>query len=110
MSKLKIKRGDNVVVITGKDKGKKGEVVKVLPQEMKVIVSGVNQAIKHQKPSRANPQGGKIKIDMPIHYSNVSVLDPKLDIATRVGYKVLESGEKVRVSRRSNEIIDNNSK
>lgn len=109
-NKLKIKKGDKVCVIAGKDKGKKGSVLKVMPQEMKLVIEGINVAIKHVKPSQINPQGGRVSKEMPIHYSNVQIVDPKTDMATRVGYKVLEDGKKVRYAKRSKEIIDNANK
>ena len=105
-AKLKIKKGDRVVVITGRDKGKQGEVLKVLPQESRVIVQGVNVAKRHTRPSAANPSGGIIDKELPIHVSNVAHLDPKSGQPTRVGFKVLEGGRKVRVARRSGETID----
>ena len=105
--KLRIKKGDKVIILTGKDRGKRGEVIKVFPAEMKLLVSGINIAKKHVKPSQVHPNGGIIAKEMPIHYSNVALLDPKVDLPTRVGYKILEDGKKVRVAKRSNEIIDN---
>ncbi|MCB9989869.1 MAG: 50S ribosomal protein L24 [Rhodospirillales bacterium] len=103
---MKIKKGDTVVVITGKDKGVKGEVLKVLPQESRVIVQGVNVAKKHRKPSQLNPQGGIENIELPVHVSNVALADPKDDKPTRVGYKVLKDGKKVRVAKRSGETVE----
>ena len=105
-AKLKIKKGDRVVVITGRDKGKQGEVLKVLPTESRVIVQGVNVAKRHTRPSAANPSGGIVDKELPIHVSNVAHLDPKSGKPTRVGFKVLEGGRKVRVARRSGETID----
>ncbi len=105
--KLKIKKGDKVLVISGKDKGKKGDVVKVIPKEMRLVVSGINVAKKHVKPSQANPQGGILSKELPIHYSNVQLLDPKTDMGTKVGYKLLADGKKVRFAKKSGEIIDN---
>jgi large subunit ribosomal protein L24 len=105
-AKLKIKKGDRVVVITGRDKGKQGEVLKVLPKESRVIVSGVNVARRHTRPSAANPSGGILDKELSIHVSNVSHLDPKSGKPTRVGFKVLQGGRKVRVARRSGETID----
>jgi large subunit ribosomal protein L24 len=105
-AKLKIKKGDQVVVITGRDKGKQGEVLKVLPAESRVIVQGVNVAKRHTRPSAANPSGGIVDKEVPIHVSNVAHLDPKSGKPTRVGFKLLESGRKVRVARRSGETID----
>ena len=106
-NKLKIKKGDQVIILTGKDKGKKGEVMKVFPSEMKVMVTGIAIAKKHMKPSRANPNGGIISFEKPIHYSNVAMVDPKAGLPTKIGYKILEDGKKVRFARRSNEMIDN---
>jgi large subunit ribosomal protein L24 len=104
MSKLKVKKGDKIVVLTGKDKGKTGEIKKVMPSDNKVIVQGINVQTKHRKPSQTGP-GGLDKIEMPIHVSNVAVVDPKTSKATRVGYKTV-GDRKVRVARRSGEVID----
>lgn len=104
MAKLKIKKGDQVVVITGRDKGKKGEVLKVLPDENRVVVSGVNMAKRHQKPS-ATGQGGIISKEATINVSNVALVDPKTGKASRVGFKFLENGEKVRVAKKSGEVV-----
>jgi large subunit ribosomal protein L24 len=96
---MKIRKGDTVVVITGKDKGKQGEVLRVLPTADKVIVDGINIAKRHQKPTRAMQQGGIIDKPMPIHASNVSLIaDGK---PTRVGFRIDAQGEKTRVSRRT---------
>ena len=104
--KLKIKKGDKVLVIAGKDKGKQGEVIKVLPSKNKVLLSGINKYRKHQKPSAMN-SGGIIERELPIHISNVALIDPKKEgKATRVGYKILEDGKKVRFAKSSGEIID----
>lgn len=102
--KMKIKKGDQVVIITGKDKGVKGEVLKVIPDEARVIVQGVNVAKKHVKPSQTSP-GGIESIERPVHVSNVALADPKDGKATRVGYKMLKDGKKVRVARRSGETV-----
>lgn len=104
MTKLKVKKGDKVVVLTGKDKGKTGEIKKVMPDDNKVIVQGVNVQTKHRKPSAAGA-GGLDKIEAPIHVSNVALVDPKTSKATRVGYKMV-GDRKVRVARRSGEVID----
>lgn len=104
MAKLKIKKGDQVVVLTGRDKGKKGEVLKVLTKELRAVVSGVNKVKKHQKPSQAG-NGGIIEKEMPIHISNIAVADPKTGEAVKVGFKTLDNGEKVRFSRKTNEVI-----
>jgi large subunit ribosomal protein L24 len=103
-AKLKIKKGDKVVVLTGKDKGKTGEVKKILTAELKVIVTGVNVQTKHRKPSQKAP-GGLDKIEAPIHVSNVALADPKTGKPTRVGYKTV-GDKKSRVARRSGETID----
>ncbi len=103
-AKLKIKKGDKVTVLTGKDKGKTGEVLKVLPQENRVVVKGINLATKHKKPTQF-AQGGIEKIEAPIHASNVALIDPKDGKATRVGYKTLKDGQKARVAKRSSEVL-----
>ena len=105
MTKLKIKKGDTVKVITGKDKGKIGEIVKVLPKDNKVLVSGVNEMKKHTKPSKTN-QGGIVVKSMPINVSNVMFFDKKTNKASKVGYKFLDDGTKKRVMRSSGEIIE----
>jgi len=104
MIKLKVKKGDEVIVITGKNKGKKGKVLSVLPKENKAVVSGVNLVKKHTKPSQ-NSEGGIIQKELPIHISNISLIDPKSGTSTRVGFKTLEDGSKVRVAKKSGEII-----
>jgi large subunit ribosomal protein L24 len=96
---MKIRKGDRVVVLQGKDRGKEGTVMRSLPSRGKVIVEGVNIAKKHQKPTRATMQGGIIDKDMPIDVSNVALICPK-DGATRVGYKVSETGAKSRICRK----------
>jgi len=105
-NKLHVKKDDTVIVITGKDKGKKGRVLAAYPRENRVLIEGVNLVKKHAKPSQANPQGGILNQEAPIHASNVMLVDPKSGKATRVGYKVLENGEKVRVAKKSGEVID----
>jgi len=105
MPKLKIKKGDKVVVITGRDKGKVGEVKKVLPTENRVIVDGVNMIKRHTRPSAGDP-GGIVEKEASIHLSNVAYVDPKTDKPTRIGYKTLEDGRKVRYAKRSGEVID----
>lgn len=100
----KIRKGDNVVVLTGKDKGKTGEVVKVLPTENKVLVQGVNVAKRHNRPSMMSTGGIENK-ELPIHLSNVALADPKDGKATRVGFKTLDNGDKVRVAKRSGETV-----
>jgi large subunit ribosomal protein L24 len=105
MPTLKIKKGDHVVVITGKDKGKKGEVLKVLPSENRAIVKGVAMIRRHQRQT-ASQEGGIITKEAPIHISNLALEDPKDGKPTRVGYKFLKDGRKVRFARRSGEVID----
>ena len=105
MPKLKIKKGDHVVVITGKDKGKKGEVLKMLPEENRAIVKGVAMVRRHQRQTAAQ-DGGIISKEAAIHISNLALEDPKDGTPTRVGYKFLKDGRKVRFARRSGEVID----
>ena len=98
---MKIKKGDRVVVLKGKDRGKEGTVMRGLPTEGKVIVDGVNVAKKHQKPTKSTMQGGIIDKDMPIDASNVAIVSPKDGKATRVGYKIDDDGTKVRICKRT---------
>ena len=100
----KLKKGDKVVVLAGKDKGKQGEITRVMPTEGKAIVDGVNIAIRHTRQSQTS-QGGRIPKAMPIQLSNLALLDGN-GKATRVGYKTLDDGKKVRIARRSGEVID----
>ncbi|MGG6432935.1 50S ribosomal protein L24 [Anoxybacillus sp. D401a] len=102
---MHVKKGDKVQVISGKDKGKQGVILAAFPKKNRVLVEGVNIVKKHVKPSQANPQGGIISQEAPIHVSNVMPLDPKTGLPTRVGYKVVE-GKKVRYAKRSGEILD----
>jgi large subunit ribosomal protein L24 len=104
-AKLKIRKGDKVVVITGKDKGKQGEVVRTIPSENRAVVRGVNVAKRHQKQTAAQ-EGGIVSKELPIHVSNLALRDPKDGKPTRVGYKTLADGKKVRVAKRSGEVID----
>ena len=105
MSGLKIKKGDKVVVLSGKDKGKHGEVTKAFPKEAKVVVAGVNVATRHRKPTQADPQGGLERIEAPLHVSKVALEDPKTGKATRVRYEERD-GKKVRVAVKSGELIN----
>jgi large subunit ribosomal protein L24 len=105
MRKLKIKKGDHVVIITGKDKGKKGEVLKVLPEENRAIVKGVAVVRRHQRQT-ASQEGGIVAKEAAIHISNLALEDPKDGKPSRVGYKFLKDGRKVRFARRSGEVID----
>lgn len=109
MIKLKIKKGDKVKVITGKSKGKIGDVIKVFPKENRALVSGVNLAKVHLKTSRNN-EGGISQKELPIHISNLSHIDPKTDEITKVGIKTLENGKKVRFAKKSGEIISKEGK
>jgi large subunit ribosomal protein L24 len=101
----KIKKGDKVVVISGRDKGRKGEVTLVMPKEGRALVSGVNLVKRHQKQSQTQ-EGGIISKEAPIQLSNIAVADPKDGAPTRVGFKILDDGRKVRVAKRSGELID----
>ncbi|HEU0118537.1 MAG TPA: 50S ribosomal protein L24 [Alphaproteobacteria bacterium] len=101
---MKIKKKDRVIVIAGKDKGKVGEITEVLPKENRVVVSGVNMIARHTKPSQANPQGGIVRREAPIHASNVAHLDPKDNKPVRIGFKMVKD-QKVRIARRSGEEI-----
>ena len=101
----KIKKGDRVVVLSGKDKGRHGEVIKSMPKEGKVIVSGVNVAARHRKPSQGNPQGGIERREAPMHISKVALEDPKTGKPTRVRFEDRD-GKKVRVAARSGELIN----
>jgi large subunit ribosomal protein L24 len=103
--KYKIRKGDKVVVRTGKDKGKTGEVLRVLRDEARVLVQGVNMIKRHTRPAPGNP-GGIIDKEASIHISNVALADPKTGKPTRVGFKILDGGRKVRIARRSGEAID----
>ena len=109
MSAAKIKRGDKVVVLAGRDKGKQGEVLRVMPQEDRAVVRGVNIVRRHTKQT-ADTQGGIIAKEGPIHLSNLAVEDPRDGKPTKVGFKKLEDGTKVRFAKRSGEIIPDNAK
>jgi large subunit ribosomal protein L24 len=102
---MKIKKGDRVVVLSGKDKGKHGEVTKSMPKDGKVIVSGVNVAARHRKPSQTNPQGGIERREAPMHVSKVALEDPKTGKPTRVRFEERD-GKKVRVGVKSGELIN----
>ncbi len=105
MKKFRIKRGDRVVVISGRDRGRQGEVLRVLRKEDRLIVQGVNVVKRHQRPTAGHP-GGIIDKEAAIHVSNVAHVDPTSSKPTRVGYKTLDDGRKVRFAKRSGEIID----
>jgi large subunit ribosomal protein L24 len=104
-AKLKIRKGDRVVVLTGRDKGKAGQVLSVMPSVNRAIVQGVNVARRHQKQT-ASQEGGIVSKEMPIHISNLALADPKTGKPTRIGYKFLTDGKKVRLAKRSGEVID----
>ena len=105
MATARIKKGDNVVVLSGKDKGSTGTVTKVMPKDGKVVVSGVNMISRHTKPSQADPEGGVKRREAPIHVSNVAIKDPKTGKAARVGFEVRD-GKKVRVLKGSGEVLN----
>tara|TARA_B100001057_G_scaffold13218_1_gene12416 strand:+ start:2888 stop:3211 length:324 start_codon:yes stop_codon:yes gene_type:complete len=106
MGKLKIKKDDTVIVLTGNSKGTKAKVMKVFPNDNKAIVEGVNMSSKHTKPNAANPQGGIIKQELPIHISNLKLIDPSTGNATKVGrIRDEKSGKLVRISKTTKEII-----
>jgi len=100
-----IKKNDNVYILTGKDKGKRGKVEKVIPKENKVVVSGINAAIKHQKPTRTAKQVGRININLPIAVSNVALICEKCGKHVRIGYKKLADGKKERICKKCGEAI-----
>ena len=102
----KIKKGDTVVVIAGKDKGRKGEVTKVFPKDSRVIVSGVKMVKRHVRPNQADPEGGIKQFEAPIHVSNVAHLDPNKNVATRVGFGTSKDGRKIRIAKKSGAAID----
>ena len=104
-TKMKIKKGDEVMVMSGKDKGKKGNVIKVVRASSRVLVQGVNMAKRHTKPSMTSA-GGIEEIEAPLHVSNVAIVDPKTGEATKVGFKTIEGDRKVRFAKKSGEIID----
>ncbi|MCB1452539.1 MAG: 50S ribosomal protein L24 [Rhizobiaceae bacterium] len=101
----KIRKGDNVVVLTGKDKGRTGEVLRVIPKEDRALVRGVNMVVRHQRQTQAQ-EGGLIRKEAPIHLSNLAVADPKDGKPTRVGFRVEKDGTKVRVAKRSGDVIN----
>ena len=102
----RIRKGDTVVVITGSDKGKRGEVLSVLPKDGRAVVQGVNIAKKHTKPSATNQQGGIVSQEATIHLSNLALVDPQTNKPTRVGFRVLDDGRKVRVTRPGGAVIE----
>ena len=103
---MHVRKNDTVVVLSGNHRGKRGKVLKVFPESRRIIVEGVNIVKHHTKPNQRVPQGGIIEKEVSIHASNVMVVDPKNDAPTRVGYKTLENGKRVRVSKRTGEMLD----
>lgn len=104
--KLKIRKGDRVIVTTGRSKGRTGEVLKVMPKENRAVVQGVNMVKRHVKPTRMGVEGGIVEKEASIHISNLAHVDPKTGEPTRVGFKLLDDGRKVRFAKRSGEVID----
>ena len=105
MGMAKIKKGDTVVILSGKDKGKTGEVTRSLPKNGKVVVAGVNIITRHKKPSQINPQGGLERSEAPLHASKVAIADPKTGKPTRVRFETAKDGKKVRIAVKSGETI-----
>ena len=101
----KIRKGDKVVVLAGKDKGRTGEVVQVMPKDNKAVVRGINMIVRHQRQTQAQ-EGGLIRKEAPIHLSNVALADPKDGKPTRVGFRLEKDGKKVRVAKRSGEVVN----
>jgi large subunit ribosomal protein L24 len=102
----RIRKGDQVQVISGADKGKRGEVLRVFPREERAVVQGVNVAKKHTKPRGLGQPGGIVEVEAPVHLSNVMLIDPKSDKPTRVGFRVLDDGRKVRVAKATGQVIE----
>ena len=105
MSACKIKKGDTVIILAGKDKGKEGTVTRNLPRDGKVVVAGVNLITRHNKPNQANPEGGIERVEAPMAVSNVAIKDPKTGAPTRVGFAMVD-GKKVRIAKKSGAQID----
>ena len=102
----RIRKGDQVIVISGNDRGRQGQVLQVLPKDNRAVVQGVNLAKHHQKPNNAGQQGGIVEKEATIHLSNLALIDPKTDKPTKVGFRVLENGAKVRVARATGNVIE----
>lgn len=102
---MRVKKGDKVQVISGKDKGKQGTILEAYPRKERVIVEGINIVKKHSKPSQMNPQGGIVEMEAPIHVSNVMLIDPESKEPTRIGYRI-ENGEKIRIAKKSGQALD----
>jgi large subunit ribosomal protein L24 len=101
----KIRKGDKVVILSGRDKGRSGEVIRVMPKESRALVRGVNVVVRHQRQS-ATQEGGLVRKEAPIHLSNIAIADPQSGKPTRVGFKTLADGRKVRVAKRSGETLN----
>jgi large subunit ribosomal protein L24 len=101
----KLKKGDRVVVLTGRDKGKQGDILRVIPKDGRAVVSGINMVIRHTRQSQTS-QGGRISKEASVDLSNIALADPKDGSPTRVGFKFLEDGTKVRYAKKSGEVID----
>ena len=101
----KLKKGDRVVVLAGRDKGKRGEIIRVIPRENRAVVQGINVVTRHKRPTQTDP-GGIAQMEAPIALSNLAIEDPKDGAPTRVGFRILDDGRKVRVARKSGEVID----
>ncbi len=101
----KLKKGDHVVVLSGRDKGKEGDITRVMPSDGRAVVSGINMVIRHTRQTQSD-QGGRVPKEMPINLSNIALVDPKDGGPTRVGFKFLEDGTKVRFAKKSGEVID----
>ena len=104
-AKFRIRKGDNVIVLTGREKGKRGAVLRVLRRDDRVLVQGVNMVKRHTRPSAQNA-GGVVEKEAPLHISNVALVDPKLGKPMRIGFKFLDDGRKVRFAKNSGEVID----
>lgn len=102
----RIRKGDTVLVVSGADRGKRGEVLRVMPKDDRAVVQGVNVAKKHTKPRGMGQPGGIVEVEATIHLSNLKLVDPKSDTATRVGFRVLDDGRKVRVAKANGNVIE----
>ena len=102
----RIRKGDRVEVISGADKGKRGDVLRVMPKENRAVVQGVRMATKHTKPTGMGQPGGIVEIEAPLHLSNLMLVDPKTDKKTRIGYRVLDDGRKVRIAKAGGGVIE----
>jgi large subunit ribosomal protein L24 len=105
MAKFHIKTGDTVMVIAGQSKGQTGRIIRMIPKQHRAVVEGVNMVTKHKKPTASSPQGGLSQMEAPLHVSNLMLIDPKTGTPTRVGMKINDKGQKVRVAKKSGETI-----